>query len=116
MNTILELRNISKSFDSKSVISNLSLTLSPGSIGCLLGASGCGKTTTLRTVAGFETPDKGQILIKDRLIADSNSGVPPEKGGSVWFFRIMHYFLIFPSGKMSGSDYGSQLTIQRLAG
>ncbi len=79
MNTILELRNISKSFDNKSVISNLSLTLSPGSIGCLLGASGCGKTTTLRTVAGFETPDKGQILIKDRLIADSNSGVPPEK-------------------------------------
>jgi ABC-type Fe3+/spermidine/putrescine transport system ATPase subunit len=51
MNTILELRNISKAFDNKSVIRDLSLTLPQGSIGCLLGASGCGKTTALRTIA-----------------------------------------------------------------
>jgi iron(III) transport system ATP-binding protein len=79
MNTILELRNISKAFDNKSVIRDLSLTLPQGSIGCLLGASGCGKTTALRTIAGFEAPDTGQILINNRLVANPNSGVPPEK-------------------------------------
>jgi iron(III) transport system ATP-binding protein len=79
MNTILELRNISKSFDSKLVISNLSLTLAQGSIGCLLGASGCGKTTALRTIAGFEAPNTGQILINNRLVANHSGGVPPEK-------------------------------------
>jgi len=79
MQTILELRNISKSFDGKAVISDLSLTLPQGSIGCLLGASGCGKTTALRTIAGFETPDTGQILINDRLVANQKGGVPPEK-------------------------------------
>ena len=79
MNTILELRNISKAFDNKSVIRDLSLTLPQGSIGCLLGASGCGKTTALRTIAGFEAPDTGQILINNRLVANPNSGVPPER-------------------------------------
>ncbi len=79
MDTILELRHFSKSFDRKSVISNLSLTLPQGSIGCLLGVSGCGKTTALRTITGFEAPDSGQILINNRLVANSNSGVPPEK-------------------------------------
>lgn len=79
MQAILELRNISKSFDGKDVIRNLSLTLSQGSIGCLLGASGCGKTTALRTIAGFEAPDTGRILINNRLVADPQDGVPPEK-------------------------------------
>ncbi len=79
MDTVLELRNISKAFDNKSVIRNLSLTLPRGSIGCLLGVSGCGKTTALRTITGFEAPDSGQILINNRLVANPNSGVPPEK-------------------------------------
>jgi iron(III) transport system ATP-binding protein len=79
MDTVLELRNISKSFDNKAVITNLSLTLPKGGIGCLLGTSGCGKTTALRTIAGFEAPDAGQILISNRLVANPQGGVPPEK-------------------------------------
>jgi iron(III) transport system ATP-binding protein len=79
MDTVLELRNISKSFDNKSVIRNLSLSLPQGSIACLLGVSGCGKTTALRTIVGFEAPDTGQILLNNRLVANPASGVPPEK-------------------------------------
>lgn len=79
MAAALELRNISKSFNHTPVISKLGFILQAGQIGCLLGASGCGKTTALRTIAGFESPDTGQILINERIVATPDAGVPPEK-------------------------------------
>jgi len=79
MASVLELRNVSKSFKHIPVISNLGFTLHAGQIGCLLGPSGCGKTTALRIVAGFESPDAGQIVIKNRIVATPDAGVPPEK-------------------------------------
>ena len=78
MAAALELRNISKSFNHTHVISKLGFVLQAGQIGCLLGASGCGKTTALRTIAGFESPDTGQILINERIVATPDAGVPPE--------------------------------------
>lgn len=59
----LELRGIRKEFPGFVAIENLDLTVPAGEFFALLGPSGCGKTTTLRLVAGLETPTKGKILI-----------------------------------------------------
>jgi spermidine/putrescine transport system ATP-binding protein len=59
----LEIRNVSKRYASHQAVSNVSIEVPPGSFFALLGPSGCGKTTTLRMVAGFETPDQGDILL-----------------------------------------------------
>ncbi|GLL52208.1 amino acid ABC transporter ATP-binding protein [Tetragenococcus halophilus] len=60
---MLELKNISKSFGSKKVINSLDLTIPDGSILAIVGPSGGGKTTLLRTLAGLETVDSGDFLL-----------------------------------------------------
>lgn len=57
------LHGITKSYGSKTVLDNLDLALAPGELLALLGPSGCGKTTTLRVLAGLETPDAGTVSI-----------------------------------------------------
>ena len=72
---IIELKNVCKSFDGKPVVKNLSITICKGEFVTLLGPSGCGKTTTLRMIAGFETPTSGQILFNGTDITE----LPPYK-------------------------------------
>ena len=59
----LSLRSVTKSFDGKEAVSNLSLTIKPGEFYALLGPNGAGKTTTLRMIAGLLSPDSGEISI-----------------------------------------------------
>ena len=59
----LQLENVSKRFDDFVAVNNVSLSIERGEIFCLLGGSGCGKTTLLRMLAGFETPSAGGICI-----------------------------------------------------
>ncbi len=59
----LEVRHLSKAFDGAPAVRDLSLTLERGKLLALLGPSGSGKTTTLRLLAGFESPEAGQVLI-----------------------------------------------------
>ncbi|MHB8764979.1 MAG: ATP-binding cassette domain-containing protein, partial [Deferrisomatales bacterium] len=59
---VLDLQGISQAYGDRRVVRDLSLTLARGQIGCLLGESGCGKTTVLRTIAGFEPLTAGRIL------------------------------------------------------
>lgn len=61
----LVLEGISKRLGGKLVVDNLNLEIDSGELACLLGASGCGKTTTLRMIAGFLAPDAGRILLDD---------------------------------------------------
>ncbi|MBD9249336.1 MAG: ATP-binding cassette domain-containing protein, partial [Cronobacter sakazakii] len=60
---LLEIRNLTKSFDGQHAVDDVSLTIYKGEIFALLGASGCGKSTLLRMLAGFEIPTAGQIVL-----------------------------------------------------
>jgi iron(III) transport system ATP-binding protein len=59
----LELSGLSRSFDGTKVIRDLTLNVDQGEVVCLLGSSGCGKTTTLRLVGGFLAPDVGSVRV-----------------------------------------------------
>lgn len=73
--TLIELKNITVEFDGERVLDDLSLYIRDGEFVTLLGSSGCGKTTTLRIIAGFIEPDSGQVLFDSKDM----SGVPPYK-------------------------------------
>ncbi len=64
---MLELKNISKSFDDKVILNNLNLEVKDGEILCIVGQSGGGKTTLLRCISGLEKIDGGQILIDGQV-------------------------------------------------
>lgn len=66
--TILSLENIEKSFDGEKVLKNISLDIGRGEFVTLLGSSGCGKTTTIRIVAGLLTPDSGKVILNGKDI------------------------------------------------
>ena len=70
MDTVLELRALTKHFPTHRAVSGVSLALRRGEFFSLLGPSGCGKTTTLRLIAGFETPTSGDILLNGRTVAN----------------------------------------------
>ena len=59
----IELTHIDKYYGKNHVLKDLNLTIEDGDFMTLLGPSGCGKTTTLRMVAGFESPDEGEIYL-----------------------------------------------------
>ena len=71
----IRLQNVSFSYDKEKILDNINLTLEAKKFNTLLGPSGCGKTTILRLVAGFLTPQEGQILLGDKDITN----LPPEK-------------------------------------
>ena len=75
MKKIIELKNITKSFDGVPVLQNVNLDIYDNEFITLLGPSGCGKTTMLRLIGGFETPDTGEIIFLGNKIND----VPPYK-------------------------------------
>ncbi|WP_042277794.1 spermidine/putrescine ABC transporter ATP-binding protein [[Clostridium] dakarense] len=63
---IIELHNISKTYDDNTVLDKLSLDIKKNEFLTLLGPSGCGKTTTLKIIAGFEYADEGQVLFEGK--------------------------------------------------
>jgi multiple sugar transport system ATP-binding protein len=79
----ISLHSLVKSFDGEPVVRDLSLDVDDGEFLVLLGPSGCGKTTTLRVIAGLETPDSGEVHISGRRV----DGLAPKDRGIAMVFQ-----------------------------
>jgi ABC-type Fe3+/spermidine/putrescine transport system ATPase subunit len=87
--SILKVSHLSKTFDGKRVLADVSFGLDAGEIVCLLGPSGCGKTTLLRIIAGLETADNGTITFDGRDV----QAIPVHQRG---FGLMFQDFALFP--------------------
>src|SRR5262245_53156052 len=85
--------NVTHRYDAVTAVRDFSLDIAPGEIVCLLGRSGCGKTTLLRLAAGVEEPSTGRILINDREVSGAARFLPPEQRGVGLMFQD---FALFP--------------------
>ncbi len=86
----LELTHLEKKFDGTIAVKDFNLMVEQGEFVSLLGPSGCGKTTTLRMIAGFESPDVGNISIAGEEI----TSLPPERRGMGMVFQS---YALFPN-------------------
>lgn len=93
MTPLLTVNSITKQFATTPVVSDVSFDVFPGEIFALIGASGCGKTTTLRLIAGFETVESGSISMGEHILADEKIHVPPESRGIGFVFQD---YALFP--------------------
>ena len=85
----IRLESLSKHFNQVPVVQNINLEIEKGELFAILGGSGCGKTTLLRMLAGFEVPDKGRILIDGTDITD----LPPYRRPVNMMFQS---YAVFP--------------------
>ncbi|QSG11995.1 ABC-type spermidine/putrescine transport system,ATPase component [Halapricum desulfuricans] len=76
---VLELADVTKRFGGERAVENVSLDIREGELVTLLGPSGCGKTTTLRMIAGLETPSEGTVTIGGERVAGARDATPPEQ-------------------------------------
>lgn len=74
-------------------VKNLNLDLMPGEIGCLLGSSGCGKSTVLRAICGFEPLKSGEIFLRNKLVSSASVTLPP---GQRRIGMVFQDFALFP--------------------
>ena len=80
MKTILEISDLSHSYGNEIfTITDFSFSLKEGEITSIIGASGIGKTTLLRIIAGLEQPVEGEVRINEKLVSSKNFILPPEK-------------------------------------
>ncbi len=86
---LLSLCHITKNFGEGDVLRDISLDVQAGEFVTLLGASGCGKTTTLRIISGLETPNAGQVLLNGSDV----TALPPEKRP---FNTVFQSYALFP--------------------
>ncbi len=74
---LIRLEDLCKSFDNEQILKSVNLSIRDKEFVTLLGPSGCGKTTILRCIAGFETPDSGNVLFEGKSILDTHSHERP---------------------------------------
>jgi len=100
----LRVADLSVSFDTDTgrlqVLKQLDFSLARGEIGCLLGGSGCGKTTALRAIAGFIRPDLGSIEVDGHCVSSSAKVLAPEKRGVGVVFQD---YALFPHLDVAGN-------------
>ena len=84
----LELEKLDKSFKGQKAVDKLSLSVDRGELVCILGASGCGKTTTLNMIGGFLPPDGGSIVLDGEDI----TALPPERRPTATVFQSYGLF------------------------
>ena len=84
----IEVERVTKRFGDVTAVDDISITIPGGEFFSMLGPSGCGKTTTLRMIAGFETPDEGRILLQGAPVTH----VPPAKRNVNMVFQAYGLF------------------------
>jgi putative spermidine/putrescine transport system ATP-binding protein/spermidine/putrescine transport system ATP-binding protein len=87
--SVVRLSQVTKRFGQSVAVDQLNLDISEGSFFSLLGPSGCGKTTSLRMIAGFETPDEGDVFIRGQNV----TRIVPHKRD---FAMVFQNFALFP--------------------
>ncbi len=103
---LLELKNIKKGFGETDVLNGITLSIKKGEFITFLGASGCGKTTTLRIIAGLETPDSGTVFLDGKDV----TSVPPNQRDVNTVFQN---YALFPHLNVEG-NVGYGLKIKRV--
>jgi iron(III) transport system ATP-binding protein len=116
---ILSIKDISKKYsvESKFALSDVSIEVSKGEFIALVGESGCGKTTILRLIAGFEDPDGGEIILDNQLLSSGNKTLKPEKRNVGMVFQDYALFphltvkenILFGLSKVSKAERDSRL-------
>ncbi len=89
----VEARGLHVAFGNVEAVRDLTLDVLEGELFALLGSSGCGKTTALRLLAGFERPDGGTLRLWEELVASATTFVPPERRGVGMVFQD---YALFP--------------------
>ncbi len=103
--TQVTLRDIHKSFGAVKAVDGVSLDIASGEFICLLGASGCGKTTLLRILGGFTRPDRGEVIADGRRV----DGLPPNRREVGFVFQS---YALFPT-KTVAENIGFGLAVRR---
>lgn len=93
MSCALSIKNLTCQYDDQTVLESLSLEVEQGQIVCLLGASGCGKTTLLKAIAGLLPLSSGQISLNCLTIDDGENWLPPEQRNIGMIFQD---YALFP--------------------
>ena len=94
--TFLQINNVSKTFGTAEAVKDFNLDIEKGELVSFLGPSGCGKTTTLRMVAGFETPTSGKIVIDGEDLTNT----PPNQRDVGMVFQS---YALFPNMTVAGN-------------
>ncbi|AMO58839.1 hypothetical protein GZ77_22085 [Endozoicomonas montiporae] len=89
----LDINHLCYSYDSTDVLQELNLQIEAGEIVCLLGRSGCGKTTLLKAISGLIQPDEGYIALHGKTVSSSKEVLPPENRGIGMIFQD---YALFP--------------------
>jgi ABC-type Fe3+/spermidine/putrescine transport system ATPase subunit len=112
MQGFISLDRLTKRFGTTAAVAELSLAVAKGESVTLLGPSGCGKTTTLRMVAGLETPNAGHIEIDGTVVYDARSGLnlPPERRNIGMVFQS---YAIWPHMTVA-QNVGFPLAVRRV--
>ena len=96
----LEAIGLRRRFAGRLVVDDVSLELFSGQVSCLLGNSGCGKSTTLRILAGVERQDAGRVVVEGRKVSDGALHQPPEARSIGMMFQD---FALFPHLTVAGN-------------
>jgi iron(III) transport system ATP-binding protein len=93
-----EVRNVTKAFGKVIALDDVSLAVEPGEFLAIVGSSGCGKTTLLRLIAGFELPTAGTVHVSHREVSSPTHSLPPERRDIGMVFQT---FALWPHMKVA---------------